>query len=75
MSKFITDARAAGFVAHWSRVGPILEEVSRLEQRALSEEDHLVAVANVLQLAKPDPTPTRTSGLVEMHRLFSKERR
>ena len=64
------DASAAAFVAHWARVGPMLEKATRSEQRQLTAEQHLQAVAIVLELAEPEPVPSQTSGLVEQQRLF-----
>ncbi len=69
-----TGSDAAAFVAHWARVGPLLEEIGREEQRRLTESQHLQAVANVLEFAKPDPIPSDTSGLVELQNLLSKTR-
>jgi len=75
MSETTQNSDAAGFVAHWARVGPLLAQVTRQEQSQLTEEQHLQAVANVLELAKPDASPSNTSGLVEQQRIFLKGRK
>jgi len=75
MSETTQNSDAAAFVAHWARVGPLLAQATRQEQRQLTEEQHLQAVANVLELAKPDIFPSKTSGLVEQQRLFLKGRK
>jgi hypothetical protein len=62
---------AAAFVAHWARIGPVLEIANRQEQQRLTDEGHLIAVANVLSLARPEQPSSQTSGLVEQQRLFS----
>jgi len=75
MSETTQNSDAAAFVAHWARVGPLLAQVTRQEQRQLTEEQHLQAVANVLELAAPDSSPRKTSGLVEQQRIFLKGRK
>jgi len=64
------DTSNKAFVEQWQRVGPILEEIRREEQRQLTPEEHLQAVANVLPLAMPEQGNGRTSGLVEQQRIF-----
>ncbi len=75
MSETTQNSDAAAFVAHWARVGPLLAHATRQEQRRLTEEQHLHAVANVLELARPDSTQSKTSGLVEQQCLFMKGRK
>ena len=75
MSETTHNSDAAAFVAHWASVGPLLAQATRQEQRQLTEEQHLQAVANVLELATPDASPSKTSGLVEQQLLFLKGRK
>lgn len=75
MSETTQNSDAAAFVAHWARVGPLLAQATRQEQRQLTEEQHLLAVVNVLEFATPDVSPRKTSGLVEQQRLFLKGRK
>ncbi len=74
MSETTYNSDAAASVAHWARVGPLLAQVTRQEQRQLTGKQHLQAVANVLELATPDVLLRKTSGLVEQQRLFMKAR-
>ena len=75
MSETTQKSDAAAFVAHWARVGPLLAQATRQEQRQLTEEQHLQAVANVLALATPETSPCKICGLVEQQRIFLKGRK
>lgn len=64
-----------GFVEHWRRVGPLLEEISLREHAAMTATVRRRAIAAVMALARR-PTPLRTtSGLVEYYRKLEKLRK
>ncbi|MEM6655442.1 MAG: hypothetical protein AAF596_06535 [Planctomycetota bacterium] len=71
----MSDTSNAAFVQHWERLGALLADNTRREQRRLSDTEHLQAVANVLALARPEPDVKKRSGLVDQQRLFREFRR
>lgn len=75
MSETSHNSDAAAYVAHWARVGPLLEKVKRDELRSMSAAEHLTAIAAVLAVADPKFGNGPTSGLVEQQRLFARARR
>lgn len=75
MSDSPTDTDAAAFVAHWMRIGPLLNQAEREELRSLTDEQHLAAIASVLSLARPEHGNGGYSGLVQQQQLFAKGRR
>ncbi len=75
MAEATQNSDAAAFVAHWAQVGPRLAQATRQEQQKLTDEQHLQAVANVLELAAPEASPRKISGLIEQQRLFLKGRK
>lgn len=54
--------------AHWQRVGPVLEKLRRRELRAMTEEQHLQALLDVLDLVSPDAPPKPVCGLADFYR-------
>lgn len=62
-------------VAQWRSTGPELERLRRAELASLSAEEAREAAFDLLQLGgmlPPDPKRERSSGLVEMQRLFAR---
>lgn len=69
------DRSDKGFVEHWRRVGPILEEVRRPELRTFNYEEQWPIIDALLQLGLDHAVPRPTSGLVELQRILAKGRR
>jgi hypothetical protein len=65
----------AAFVAHWQRVGPLLDEIRREELRNFNYADHLEAIDALLEIGARTATCRPTSGLVEQQRMFQEARR
>jgi hypothetical protein len=65
------------YVAHWKRVGPMLERIEHEELRNSSYEDKWELIDGLLQLGfdLPNAKDPLTSGLIEQQRLFAKARR
>jgi hypothetical protein len=64
-------------VLQWGETGRILEEIRRRELRAMSAEQTLRMIEDILSVPPPTPTPEhriRHSGLVEQQDLFRKLR-
>ena len=62
---------AAGFVAHWKRVGPILAKIRDDELDRFDGEKDWPLVDALLQVGATQPSdPRTTSGLVELQCLF-----
>jgi len=64
-------------VLQWGETGRILEEIRRRELRAMSAEQTLRMIEDILSVTPPTPTPERRrchSGLVEQQDLFRKLR-
>jgi hypothetical protein len=64
----------AAWVAHWQRIGPLLERIRREELRNFKYEDHIDLIDSLLEIGCRMGPPRTTSGLVEMQRLFQKAR-
>ena len=63
----------AGYIAHWKRVGPILEQIRRDELRRFDWDKDWELVDALLDLGTNQPSPPRTtSGLVELQRKLRK---
>lgn len=60
------------FVAHWQRVGPILQKIrdDELRQFDWNAERHIVD--GLLEMGVAHSPPKTTTGLVELQRLFRK---
>lgn len=61
----INDLRT--YRAHWQRVGPVLEKLRRRELRAMTEEQHLQALLDVLELVPRDAPPNPICGLADFY--------
>ncbi len=57
-----------GFVKHWQRVGPLLEEIRRKELAAFDHEKNWQLIDGLLAFAFQHRTKRTTSGLVELQR-------
>lgn len=64
----------AGFIAHWKRVGPILQQIRDDELRRFDWEANRHIADGLLEMGAASPTKRTTSGLVELQRLFRKAR-
>jgi hypothetical protein len=63
----------AGFIAHWKRVGPILERIRRDELRRFDWDKDWELVDSLMDSMPGRPQePSKTSGLVELQRLMRK---
>lgn len=65
----------AGFVAHWKRVGPILQKIRDDELRRFDFEAQREITDGLLEIGAAYPVKRTTTGLVELQRLFGKVRR
>lgn len=65
---------SAGFIAHWKRVGPILQRIRDDELRRVdwNAERHIADA--LLQIGAAHPGQRAGTGLVELQRLFRKAR-
>ncbi len=63
-----------GFVEHWARVGPLLEQIRRQELRQYNYEENRHLIDALLQIAYERRDPQPTSGLVELQRILSRAR-
>jgi hypothetical protein len=63
------------WVETWKRAGPELERFRYEELRALTHEQSMAAIQDLLELGYQFARPRQTSGLVEQQRLFRKLRR
>jgi hypothetical protein len=66
----MTREEARRYVAHWNRLGPLLEEQERLELRNYTLADRQRDIAALLALAAQFAVPRFECGLVEQQRLF-----
>jgi hypothetical protein len=64
-----------GFVRHWQRIGPLLEEIRRRELAAFDHQANWHIVDGLLELAYLHRTERTTSGLVELQRKLHGGRR
>ncbi len=64
----------AGFIAHWKRVGPILQKIRDDELRRFDWEAERHIADALLEIGAAHPTQRTTTGLVELQRLFRKAR-
>ena len=60
----------AGFVAHWKRVGPQLEEIRAQELAELTQKQRWEAIDRVLDLSYRFRTERPLTGLIELQRIF-----
>ena len=61
----------AGFIAHWKRVGPILQQIRRDELRRFDWDKDWALVDSLMDLDVDRPSkPRTTSGLVELQRFM-----
>ncbi len=67
-------ARVKEWVEAWQRAGPELERMRREELRAFRYEEHVEAIAGLLDAAARVAKPRPSSGLVEQQRWFQKVR-
>lgn len=65
----------AGFIAHWKRVGPILQKIRDDELRRFDFEASREITDGLLEIGAAHAAKRTTSGLVELQRLFHKARR
>jgi len=78
MSETTQNSDAAAFVAHWARVGPILEQVRRDELRAQQHDHQHAEVIDALLAAgiaaghRNQEKRTERCGFFAMRRLFDK---
>ena len=64
------------YVKNWERVGPLLERIRVKEMRAPEYGKDWRIYDSLLEMALYHrPEPRKTSGLLEMQRLFAKARR
>lgn len=64
----------AGYVAHWKRVGPILQRIRDDELRRFDWDAERHIADALLQMGAAHPEQRTTSGLVELQRMFRKAR-
>ena len=64
------DKTDRGFVQHWQRVGPLLEQVRIKELREFNYQERWREIDALLQIAAEHAVPRTTSGLVELQRAF-----
>jgi hypothetical protein len=64
------DTTDAGFVKHWKRVGPLLEQFERDELRRYTKADRQRDIAALLVLAGQFAIPRSDSGFVQQQQLF-----
>lgn len=65
------------WVKQWQETGPLLHKIRYQELAAQTPEQSRQAAYDMLQMADhfpPDPKREKTSGLVEMQRLFARWR-
>ena len=62
----------AEFVAHWKRVGPLLEEIRTREQEQTSDENRRLAIDRVLDLSYRFRTERSSTGLIELQKFYRK---
>lgn|GEM_PF-3267509 len=67
-----TDSANAGFVAHWKKLGPQLEEIRAQEQALMTQEQRWQAIDRVLDLSYQFRTERPLTGLIELQRIFMK---
>ena len=62
----------AGFVAHWQRIWPRLEEIRARELAEMTDEERWQAIDRVLELSDQFRTKRPLTGLIELQRFFMK---
>ena len=65
---------AKQLVENWKREGPILEQIKAEELRAPDYHKELEGLLPMCDLACAHAEPSKTSGLIEQQRIFSKMR-
>lgn len=63
-----------GWIEHWRRVGPLLEQIRRQELREFDYQKNWQMVDALLQIGCDFATPRTTSGLVELQRRLQRLR-
>jgi hypothetical protein len=66
--------RTRAWVENWIRVGPQLEAIRRTELRAMTYQQRVQAIGDLLDIGCRFAKPRTGSGLVEQQRLFQKAR-
>ena len=64
----------AGFIAHWKRVGPILQQIRDDELRHFDFKASREITDGLLEIGAAHAVKRTSTGLIELQRLFRKAR-